>query len=123
MAAAANLEQAAGQSFDNLFALWVAGGNTFKTKVAAFASALLPTFPNSDVTGRPIANWLTLIAGVAFTMPSVGAGVQVDYNGFFIPTNDYIYRICWLAAKPTSLSPNITPAQQAAVLTAYNANF
>jgi len=123
MATAATLPQAAGQSFDNLFALWVAGGNTFRNAIAAFAAALLPTFPDQDATGSPIADWLTIIAATAEQMPSVIAPAKVDYSLFFVPSNDYVYRICWLAAKPSPDSPNISAGQQAAVLAAYNANF
>lgn len=123
MATAATLPQAAGQSFDNLFALWVAGGNTLRSALAAFAAALLPTFPDQDQVARPIADWLTIIAATAQQMPSLTAPSKVDYTLLFVPANDYVYRICWLAAKPSVNSPDITTAQQTAVLAAYNANF
>ncbi len=123
MATAANLPVAAGQSFDNLFALWLAGGNTFRTALATFAAQLLPVFLDSDQVGRPVANWLTLIAGLASQMPSETAPAAVDYSTYFVPANDYIYRVCWLAAIASPLSPQITTAQQTAVLTAYNAHF
>lgn len=123
MATAASLPQAAGQSFDNLFALWEVGGNTLKNALLAFANAVLPVFPDADATGRPIANWLTLVASIATQMPSLTVPNKADYTVFFVTANDYVYRLCWLAAKPSPQSPQITGAQQAAVLTAYNANF
>lgn len=123
MATAANLPQAAGQSFTNLFALWDVGGNSFKNAVAAFAAALLPVFADADATGRPLANWLVLIASIAAQMPSGTPPTKVDYTIFFVTANDYVYRICWLGAKPSPQSPQITTAQQTALLAAYNANF
>lgn len=123
MATAATLAQAAGQSFDNLFALWVAGGNTFANALAAFATTLLPLFPDQSVVSRPTANWLTIILATVEQMPAVTAPATVDYFLFFIPANDYVYRLCWLAARPTAESPAITVAQQNAILAAYNANF
>jgi hypothetical protein len=122
MATAANLPQAAGQSFDNLFSIWQPGGNTLRTKVTAFEVALLPLFPDQDDVGRPIANWLVLIASSASQMPSVTAPAQIPYEQL-VTAADYVYRICWLAAKSTPQSPAISTAQQTAILTAYNANF
>jgi len=122
MATAADLPQAAGQSFDNLFQLWTPGGDTLKSALAAFATTLLPTFLEQDTVGRPIANWLIAIAAQAQQMPSVVAPAQVPYT-MLQTSADYVYRICWLGAKATSDSPQITNAQQTALLTAYNANF
>lgn len=122
MATATDLQEAAGQSFHNLFVLWAPGGNNLRTAVAAFAAALLPVFPNSDAVGRPIAAWLILIASLAQQMPSVTAPTQIQYE-LLVTAADYVYRICWLGAKPTPGSPNITSAQQTALLVAYNANF
>lgn len=123
MATATTLEEAAGQSFTNLVALWTPGGNVFRDAIAAFAADLLPLFEDQNTVGRPIANWLTTIAAIAFQMPSVIAPAQVDYGQFFVTANDYVYRMCWLAARPSPLSPAITNAQQTAILAAYNARF
>ena len=123
MPTAATLPQAAGQSFVNLFNRWQAGGNAFRTSVAGFASQLLPVFPDQETVGRPIANWLTVIAALALQMPSLVAPNKVDYATFFVTANDYIYRLCWLASKPNPQSPNITPTQQQAVLDTYNTFF
>jgi hypothetical protein len=122
MASATDLPQAAGQSFHNLFTLWLPGGDALQSAVAAFADTLLPTFPDGETVGRPIADWLVLIASIAQQMPSVTAPDQVPY-GQLAAAADYVYRICWLAAKPTPQAPAISNAQQAAILTAYNANF
>lgn len=123
MPTAATLPQAAGQSFVNLFNLWQAGGNAFKTSVAGFAAQLLPVFPDQEPVGRPIANWLTAIAAIAFQMPSGVAPTKVDYATFFVTANEYIYRLCWLASKSSPQSPDITPTQQQAVLDTYNSFF
>jgi hypothetical protein len=122
MATAANLTQAAGQSFNNLFAIWELGGNTLRTKLTAFEVALLPIFPDQTPVGRPIANWLVLIASSATQLPSVTAPTKIPYEQL-VTVADYIYRICWLAAKPSPSSPNISTAQQTAILAAYNSNF
>ncbi len=122
MATAANLTQAAGQSFNNLFAIWETGGNTLRTKLTAFEASLLPLFPDQAPVGRPIANWLVLIASSAANIPSVVAPALIPYEQL-VTAADYIYRICWLAAKPTAQSPAITTAQQTAILAAYNLNF
>ncbi len=123
MATAVSLPAAAGQSFDDLYPIWVAGGDTFRTAVATFASSLLPTFPDSDTVGRPIADWLAVLATVASSMPSVVAPATTDFSLYFVPVQDHVYRVCWLGAKAMPTSPQITNAQQAALLAAYNANF
>ncbi len=122
MATASTLPIAAGQSFDNLFTIWLAGGNTLRTKVTAFETALLLVFPDQAPVGRPIANWLVLLASVATQMPSVTAPAKIPFEQL-VTVADYIYRVCWLAAKPSPASPNISTAQQTAVLAAYNLNF
>ena len=118
MATAANLEQAAGQSQDNLFTLWLPQTNALRNALLAFMTDLLPVFPDGDVTGRPVANWLVLIGSLASQMP---VGPPYDQ---LVTAVDYIYRCCWLSAGvfgPTPLP--ITNAQRAAVLASYNARF
>lgn len=122
MAAAATLQQAAGQSFDNLYALWLLHGNTFRNRIRQFCATLLPVFPDQETVGRPIANWLTVLAALAQVMPDQTLLTSVDYAQFFVPANDYLYRLCWLAAG-LSGSPSITTAQRNAILAEYNAVF
>lgn len=122
MATASDLAEAAGQSFANLFALWQPGGDDLRSAVIAFAQDLLPEFPESDVVGRPIASWLVLIASASQTMPDATAPAQIPY-GMLARVADYVYRICWLGAKPTPESPDISTEQQAAILASYNDNF
>jgi transglutaminase-like putative cysteine protease len=105
-----------------LFVIWTPGGNSFRTKLLAFATSLLPVFPDQDPVGRPLAGWLILIDSAATRMPLVTAPVQVPYEQL-VAVADYMYRICWLAAKPSPTSPNISTAQQTAILAAYNLNF
>jgi len=122
MAGASDLPEAAGLSFANLFTLWKLGGSDMKDAIAAFADDLLPVFPDSDVVSRPLASWLILIASLAVQIPVVGPGEALPYASLNAAA-DYVYRICWLGAKPTPQCPDITNAQQAAILLAYNSAF
>jgi len=124
MATATTLQEAAGEAFANLFELWKFGAAALKTAVTQFEAELLPVFPDSDVVARPIASWLILIASLATQMPSgTEPGVIVVPYGELVTAADYVYRICWLGAKPTPECPAITSAQQTAILDAYNAAF
>lgn len=125
MAFAVDLRQAAGQSFDNLFALFILGDNQLKNALAAFSEDALPIFPDSEPVGRPVGNWAIIMASLAATMPSFSITIppsKIPYEQL-VAASDYVYRICWLAARPTSESPQITLAQQDALLAAYNARF
>jgi hypothetical protein len=125
MAFAVDLRQAAGQAFDNLFALWVLGENRLKNALAAFSTDVGPIFPDSEPVGRPLGNWTIFMASLAATMPSFGITIppsKIPYEQLVLAT-DYVYRICWLGAGPTSESPQITLAQENALLAAYNARF
>ncbi len=119
MATAADLEEAAGQSFDNLFAKWV--GGTLKTRLTTFYQTVLPTFPESDPSGHPVANWLVLIASITDKMDAGNSFVEVPYD-VMVTVSGYVYRLCWIANQ-LNIQSSITGAQAAAVLTAYNAAF
>ena len=119
MATAANLKQAAGQAFDNLFPLWSGGGTTLQDALARFARAVLLIFPDSNVVGRPVADWATVIAAFSVSVePTFFPNLQV-----LTPAADYVYRICWIATGATAESPVISAPDQAALLAAYNAAF
>jgi hypothetical protein len=61
----ATLADAAKFTQDNCAALWVLG--TLTAKTTTYGNALLATFPDQDENGRPVANWGTLIVGLAST--------------------------------------------------------
>ncbi len=119
MASAATLKQAAGQSFDNLFTIWVGGGTTLRDKLALFAREARLICTDSNPGGRPVANWATTIAAFA---SSIVVTFRPDRQ-VLSPAADYVYRICWLASSPTLQSPRISAPDQAALLAAYNATF
>jgi hypothetical protein len=125
MASAADLTQAAGQAFDNLFPLWAAGDNLLKSALALFAEDVLPIFPDPDPVGRPLGNWAIFMSSLANLMPTVAIVVpptKIEYEQLVLAT-DYVYRICWIGSRPTPGAPAITSGQQAALLAAYNARF
>lgn len=122
MAGASTLAEAAGQAFANLFTLWKLGGTDMKDALTTFEVDLLPVFPDSDVVSRPLASWLILIASLSVRIPVVGPGEALPYASLNAAA-DYVYRICWLGAKPTPQCPDITVAQQNALLLAYNTAF
>lgn len=115
MATAANLEQAAGQAYENLAAKWLV--NNLKAALTSFWTTALPTFLDQDVTGRPIANWLTVIAALAQTTPAT----NVEIANLTEAATD-VYKVCWLAFT-LAASGQITSAQATALLAAYNAAF
>ena len=125
MATATTLEEAAAQSFDNLYALWAVGNNDLKTATSGFATLALAIFLDSDAKARPLANWSTLIAALGFRMPTLVVAIPPDRleYGLLVTAVDYVYRICWIAARPTPQSPAISVSQQTALLAAYNASF
>lgn len=112
--AAANLVDAASDSFNDCYALWLA--NTLKAKLALFANGLLPTFPQQQLNAHPVSNWLTLILVASTRMPSSNVG----YSDFLAAV-DYMYRCCWMTNQLGVTQSLITSAQAAAVLASYNA--
>jgi hypothetical protein len=65
--AALDLQAAAAQTLDQLAARWTLGDPNIKAACSAYGNALLTTFPDQNEGGRPIANWATLIVGLAST--------------------------------------------------------
>lgn len=122
MATATTLPHAAGQAFDNLFALWAAGNNQLKNALAGFSALVLPIFPDAEPVGRPVGNWAILMSSLAFQMPPFSTPQRVPYEQLVAAAN-YVYKTCWLAARATPSAPAVTNAQQTALLAAYNASF
>ncbi len=112
--AAANLIQAAGQSYNNLFTLWQA--NTLKTKLTAFWTAVNLVFDEQKPNDQPPANWVVLLADLTTGMPSTNVPFPQLNAGA-----QYTYRLCWLVQELVTLTL-LTNAQGVAVLAAYNAN-
>jgi hypothetical protein len=84
-----NLQNAAGESFNNLQVKWL--GNNLKSALTAFWQATINTFPEQDVNGHPVANWLAVISSLATNMPAAG----VPYDQLTMAA-DYVYRLCWM---------------------------
>lgn len=115
MASATTLPEAAFQAYDNLSVDFAA--DALKDDLALFVNALLPTFPDQDPNGRPIANWLILIYALSDQMAATNASfVDLDTAA------NYIYKVCFLANN-LNVQGLISNVQAAAVLTAYNSSF
>lgn len=116
MATAADLEEAAGESATLLFAAWQAG--ILKARVTNFGTTCLALFPDAEVNSRPCANWCALILALGATM--VGTATFMELQTAIT----YVYRMCLMTDHlATTVPALITPAQSAAVLASYNAQF
>lgn len=124
MTVAVDLLDAANLTPQNLRPLWEA--NTLKTKMIAFWQQVSPAFVDELPNDHPIVNWLSIIAAFSPAILNFAdnkAPGFTPYSGGTITTFstsvDYIYRLC----KFGFYYPLITPAQKAALLAAYNAQF
>lgn len=115
MPAAANLQVAAVDAFDNLHTLWLA--DTLKAKLTAFNISTLAIFPQEDPNNHPCSNWAVLLYGLSDQMPLA----NVPYDGL-ITAADWVYRLCWVADR-LDTDGLITAAQATALLAAYNLQF
>lgn len=114
MPPAITLEQAAGQSFDDLNILWQTG--SLKSRLMSFWQDAIPGFPVTNDGGAPIRNWLAVIAAVADNL-SLG---DIPISDLTIAVKP-VYGICWLASYLRSIN-QITLSQANAILTSYNAD-
>jgi hypothetical protein len=124
MTVAANLLDAANLAPQNLRPLWEA--DTLKAKMIAFWQQASPSFEEQIPTDHPVINWISIIAAFSPSILNFADNKSpgfTPYAGGTITTLstsvDYIYRIC----KFGFYYPLITPAQKAALLAAYNAQF
>lgn len=111
-----DLETAGYQAWQNLQPLWLTG--TLAANLAAFATDLLPTFPEQGVNNHPVSNWLVQIAALAATMNPTASGDA----GALEAAVQYVFRVCFMTSQLQTQSL-ITGAQATAVLTAYNTRF
>ncbi len=121
MPPAANLQEAAGLAYDNLYTKWALGYLQYFPALLSFVQALASNpnlFPESAPNNHPIANWLAVISAysVDLTPNTLPALVQLNEGA------QLIYRICW-CADALRTANLITAPQAAAVLTQYNASF
>lgn len=116
MASAATLVEAAETAYENIWGEFVAG--TLQAALASFVDDLLPTFPDDAVGGRPVADWLVLIDALQNDM---NPAAQNDYSALRNAAV-YLFKLCWMTNQLQTQN-DITGAQAAAVLTAYNDNF
>lgn len=117
MAAAANLSQAAQQSWGNLQTKSIAG--TLRANILAFCSATEPTFPSTDPGSAPVANWLAVLRCFASSMtasPTVWSGDALRTAAL------YVYRLCYMGEQARAQTMISVP-NAAILLAAYNANF
>lgn len=119
MATATTLEEAAGQTFQNLLNKWITG--TLKVDLTAFAAAVLPDFPEQIRANHPIGNWASVIGCQSALMAAGNSHTQVPYQQVVVAT-DYVYRICWMGSQ-LAAQGSITTAQRDALLADYNAAF
>lgn len=111
MATALSLDQAAGQAFDNLQIRWFA--NQLKTAIIQFCQQTLIIFPQSQVTGNPVSNWITVFWSLGEQMPSTN--VPIEQLTF---AAEILYRLCWMAFS--LIGNGINAPQGSALLTRYN---
>ncbi len=116
MAVAADLLEAANLAPQNLRVRWEA--NTLQTRMVAFWQAINPDFEEQTPNDRPVAAWIAVIAAFAPTILPFASTAAGTITTFTLAV-DYIYRICKFAYYYTLISP----AQKAAILAAYNAQF
>lgn len=108
---AANLAQAAGMTFDNMQLWWIT--NQLKVRLDQFWSGVLSDFPESDVTSHPVSNWLTVIASLADTFPSIMNLTQLTQAA------EAVYRLCWMASYLQGTG-GISNTQAVNLLSGYN---
>lgn len=117
--AAADLEQAAGMSFDRLHFYW--NIDQLKTRMTFFWQNIIgPTvnaFEDQNVDGRPVANWSSIVATIADDLPA--AAVPLEQ---LTQSVESVYKTCWIANYLDGQGL-ITSAQATAVLDAYNGAF
>lgn len=124
MTVAATLLEAANLTSQNLRPLWEA--NTLKPKMIAFWQQVSPFFEDQIPNDHPIINWVSIIAAFSPSILDFGDNMSPGFTPYaggtvttFSTAVDYIYRIC----KFGFYYSLITPAQKAALLAAYNAQF
>jgi hypothetical protein len=124
MTIAANLLEAANLTPQNLRPLWEA--DTLLPKMLAFWQAINPNFEEQAANDHPVSNWISVIAALTPSILPFAGNTNpgaTPWAGGTITTfslaSDYVYRIC----KFTYYYTLITPAQKAAILAAYNAQF
>jgi hypothetical protein len=113
MAIALTLAQAAGQAFDNLQVHWLA--NNLQTVLDQFWRQTIDTFPDGQPNGRPVANWLTIVAALADQMPALDVPLEQ-----LTLAAEYVYRLCWMADFLQG-NNNISTGQATFLLARYNA--
>lgn len=122
MAIAADLPEAAGLAYDNLYVKALLGPQ-LQAALITFLNQATPSFPESAPNNHPISNWLTVInAFYSDNQPFTGItspGGSLDQLNTIA---QLIYRICWCgdALEDAGL---ITGTQATALLTAYNNAF
>jgi hypothetical protein len=124
MTVAATLLEAANLTPQNLRPLWKA--DTLQGRVISFWQGIDPSFSEQIQNDHPVADWVAIIAALAPSILPYAANMSpgaTPWAGGTVTTFelavDYVYRLC----KFGYYYDLITPAQKAAILAAYNAQF
>lgn len=116
MTIAANLQQAAGLAYDNMFVKWQLGVQ-LRLRCQGFLTHLDPFFPDNIPDNRPVGNWFVPFTALANSMPAGKASLE-QFNACV----QFMYRVCWATdAARTALL--ISSAQATEVLNEYNSRF
>jgi hypothetical protein len=114
MAAAATLQDAAGESYVDLFQWFDA--NSLKAHMTTFINGILATgLTDTNLEHRPVRDWVVLLGAIRDRMAD--APSRSPYL-VYIDAADAVYRTCWAADVS-----RIGVALKAAVLAAFNAAF
>lgn len=124
MAIAADLQQAAGLAFDNLYAKWIGGLGVLTTAFQNFNNDVNAIFTSdggdNSENERTVSNWLVIGFKIQATIPTAFIG-NILPQDFFNQMVQYVYRICY--AGFAANGSRITGAQATALLAAYNTRF
>jgi hypothetical protein len=128
---AADLREAAGLAFAKLLPRALAG--TLSADLMAFTAGFKGSFTNARSLDHPVINWVSILESIA----KQATGLTLQYNGganaggigwltampyeFYQGAGSAIFRLCWLANNMEFVG-QITPAQNTAILTSYNAH-
>lgn len=115
--AVTTLAGAANICLSSMFTRWNAG--TINSDINFFIGAMNPIVPDANANLRTVGNWLTLLQPLLPFENQVTADT-VDYDRFnqCVLT---VFRLCW-QANDRNITGQISNAQAAAILAAFNAN-
>lgn len=111
MATALNLQQAAGQAYDNLHIRWLA--NQMRSRCILLCQNTVSIFPEQLPGGLPVANWIAILWAQAVKFPSS----NVPISDLTIAAES-LYRMCWMGFS--IINNGITTTQASLLLAQVN---